>query len=321
MKLNKLVCIMIFLCNFMLYGAEAQIEKLFKDFANKNSINFIGCMEGKFSDNPEKQMIALFYEDLTNYKVYYFTFNNSCINEIIEISNFCHEFNSSVFDFNVEKYNSFIEKYVFINDLTGDGYDEVILDNGYDKMCPLIFKCINNNFEQILSVEGFPVSNVILPGAPDVYETWKLKYFDKGKIILKRFQSDLIQYINYNWDNNKKSFVIPDDYDYFSNTGFISSNINDFSFLNYELSETYLKDLNSKQLRILRNAIYAKYGRKFNSWDLVDEFLQCKWYIINSDFSDNDLTETDKKNIKMIQKYENKRGVYKPIPWELTFSN
>ena len=68
-----------------------------------------------------------------------------------------------------------------------------------------------------------------------------------------------------------------------------------------------LKDivnLTKEGLRVLRNAVYAKYGYQFKSTELLDYFNQFNWY--NAEFInvDDRLTEVDIKNIYLIKSVE-----------------
>jgi hypothetical protein len=75
-----------------------------------------------------------------------------------------------------------------------------------------------------------------------------------------------------------------------------------FSFLNDKLDENKLLETDLKDLRIIRNAIYARYGYKFNSFDLQQYFSKFRWYSAISDNSivNNKLTLNDKYNIDLI---------------------
>lgn len=72
-------------------------------------------------------------------------------------------------------------------------------------------------------------------------------------------------------------------------------------------------DLNGKtawQLRIARNEIYARHGRKFSDSSLQNYFDSCSWYHINSEYTysnDNaNLNDVEKANVKFIKQYEEK---------------
>ena len=61
-------------------------------------------------------------------------------------------------------------------------------------------------------------------------------------------------------------------------------------------------------LRIARNEIYARHGRKFSTSDLQEHFNGCSWYqgtVEPSAFDENCLSEIEKYNISLIEKYEN----------------
>jgi hypothetical protein len=77
------------------------------------------------------------------------------------------------------------------------------------------------------------------------------------------------------------------------------------SWLRRELEVESLVDFTKDELRILRNYIYARYGYKFSSPDLVNFFSKFRWYKATENNVDNQLTEVDKKNIRFIQEIEN----------------
>ena len=83
----------------------------------------------------------------------------------------------------------------------------------------------------------------------------------------------------------------------------------DFSKLNGRLTDEDLEDLDKVQLRIMRNAVYARHGRMFQSEDLQTLFNECSWYTKNPEYTDGLLTETDRYNIRLIQKYEDKQAM------------
>ena len=66
--------------------------------------------------------------------------------------------------------------------------------------------------------------------------------------------------------------------------------------------------LPSERLRILRNAIFAQYGYKFNAIDLQQYFTQKSWYKAERENVDELLTNTDKKIISYLNKLENKKA-------------
>ena len=66
--------------------------------------------------------------------------------------------------------------------------------------------------------------------------------------------------------------------------------------------------LSKGDLRLLRNAIYARHGLIFKSWDLQDWFSRFPCYKPQYADVDDKLTWDDKANIRAIQTYEN------PVP-------
>lgn len=70
------------------------------------------------------------------------------------------------------------------------------------------------------------------------------------------------------------------------------------------LTEEDLFNKNSKELRIMRNEIYARHGLIFKSKDLQEYFSSKSWY--SGQYSDVSymLTEIEEKNIMFIKKHE-----------------
>ena len=60
------------------------------------------------------------------------------------------------------------------------------------------------------------------------------------------------------------------------------------------------------ELRVMRNEVYARHGRVFQSPDLHDYFTQKPWYSQNPGYSDSMLSGVDKENIRILQEAENK---------------
>ena len=77
---------------------------------------------------------------------------------------------------------------------------------------------------------------------------------------------------------------------------------------NYTKSE--LSSLSSSQLRLARNEIYARHGRKFNDKSLQDYFNNCSWYSGTVDPATFDaninsyLNSYELANLKLIKEVE-----------------
>ncbi len=85
-----------------------------------------------------------------------------------------------------------------------------------------------------------------------------------------------------------------------------------FDYNKRVVNKNEFKWLRKDQLRLVRNAIYALHGYKFKSKDLEEYFTTVgqNWnppYAVNSNFSENDLSEIEKTNIKNLLEEENKR--------------
>src|SRR6476620_5848460 len=69
-----------------------------------------------------------------------------------------------------------------------------------------------------------------------------------------------------------------------------------------------LRQLSLRDLRLLRNTIYARRGRPFKSSILREHFLGMDWYKVNADYTDKLLTANDQRNIALIKSVENEFG-------------
>jgi hypothetical protein len=70
------------------------------------------------------------------------------------------------------------------------------------------------------------------------------------------------------------------------------------------LTESDLQGLSKQELRILRNEIFARHGRKFKSEDLRDYFSTKDWYSPQYDEVTHLLNTIEKKNVEFIQRHE-----------------
>lgn len=76
-----------------------------------------------------------------------------------------------------------------------------------------------------------------------------------------------------------------------------------------KLTKKDVKGLSKDQCRYARNEIYARHGRKFTDKKLQDYFDNQSWYegtVEPEDFDEFVLSKVEKKNIKLLKKYENK---------------
>jgi hypothetical protein len=79
----------------------------------------------------------------------------------------------------------------------------------------------------------------------------------------------------------------------------------------FQVNEKYtsesVRKLDSSELRIKRNEIYAQYGYKFKSEELATYFSSKEWYEPKYDNVDSFLTELDKENLKTLLAEEDQR--------------
>jgi hypothetical protein len=69
-----------------------------------------------------------------------------------------------------------------------------------------------------------------------------------------------------------------------------------------------LSTLSRRDLRILRNTVYARHGRIFDSAVVRSYFEGAKWYKPNPEFDEGKLTAVDNKNIAIIRSVEDSLG-------------
>jgi hypothetical protein len=124
-------------------------------------------------------------------------------------------------------------------------------------------------------------------------------FFENGKWLIDDFDDykrSFRIYLSGN-DNNNTSSV--DDNHY------INRLINSLSEV--RLSEADLADLSKKDLEIMRNSIYARYGYRFNRSDLLEYFSRYSWYSPTTNDMEsiyNRMNDLEKYNIEFIKKHE-----------------
>lgn len=65
-----------------------------------------------------------------------------------------------------------------------------------------------------------------------------------------------------------------------------------------------LDDLSPRDLKLLRNTIFARRGRAFETPTVKGHFATITWYVPDPKYTDARLTAIDKKNVKLIQSLE-----------------
>jgi len=86
------------------------------------------------------------------------------------------------------------------------------------------------------------------------------------------------------------------------------SPLEDPSQLDHIVTVEQLSNLSRRDLRILRNTVYARHGRQFKSQLLQAYFDNMVWYERDPKFTDKRLTKVDVTNIRLIKSVEDTLG-------------
>ena len=84
--------------------------------------------------------------------------------------------------------------------------------------------------------------------------------------------------------------------------------LEDPSVLDHQLTAAQIDGMSRRDLRLLRNSIYARRGRPFKSEVLQQYFFDKTWYQPDDAFTEARLTDVDKRNIQMVQSMEDRLG-------------
>lgn len=84
--------------------------------------------------------------------------------------------------------------------------------------------------------------------------------------------------------------------------------LEDPTLLDKTLKLSNLREMSRRDLRILRNMIYARRGREFSSALVGTYFSRMSWYSPNERFEPTMLTATDRKNIRIVKSLEHSLG-------------
>ena len=69
-----------------------------------------------------------------------------------------------------------------------------------------------------------------------------------------------------------------------------------------------VENLGLWDLKVMRNEIFADYGYRFKTEEMRDYFSRQRWYSPRYDDVNNMLTKTEKDNIELIKRYEERLG-------------
>jgi hypothetical protein len=84
--------------------------------------------------------------------------------------------------------------------------------------------------------------------------------------------------------------------------------LEDPALLDQQITVDQLSDFSRRDLRLVRNLIYARHGRPFRSELLQKYFSTVNWYKSDPQYTDARLTAIDKRNIKVIRSLEDELG-------------
>lgn len=116
-----------------------------------------------------------------------------------------------------------------------------------------------------------------------------LDYYDDSDLSEDDYDSDSDEDSdNYSDSSEKNEYILPDS-------------------AKRKLKKSDLKGLSKEELRVARNEIYARHGRKFDDKKLQKYFDSQSWYegtVPASEFSEDVLSSVEKKNVAFIRQFE-----------------
>jgi hypothetical protein len=84
--------------------------------------------------------------------------------------------------------------------------------------------------------------------------------------------------------------------------------LEDPSLLDRQITVEQLADFSRRDLRLLRNMVYARHGRPFHSELLQNYFGTMDWYKADASYTEARLSALDARNIKLIRSVEDQLG-------------
>jgi len=280
----------------ILFATDENFVKILNE--RDNSFDYeIDCkIEGNFTNSGHKEVLVFFngkhkkHNESRSWDALVFI-----VDEQNEIVNFYQSFKLyqkkplSNFNF-IKEIDKFEIKFdnAVITDFNGNGLLEFIYFESAGSVYQFfICEFKNGNFEYICQTNNSKTNT------PGLYN-YDLDYFDfeEKSMYLHSFSDN--EKIKLKWNPETQ----------FYDKEIISTM---YSQLDSKLTEPELANMSKGLLRLMRNAIYARHGRIFNSYDLQYYFDNSPWYKPNPNYSDDLLTDIDKYNIALIQKYEAKQ--------------
>ncbi len=84
--------------------------------------------------------------------------------------------------------------------------------------------------------------------------------------------------------------------------------LEDPTLLDQQLAVGQIERMSRRDLRLLRNTIYARHGYQFRSELLNSYFDSTDWYKSRADFHAKDLSAVDQRNLKLVRSVEDSHG-------------
>ena len=282
------------------YGKDASVLYSFIDADKVDGSNWY-CLYGR-NDLPMETEIYL--TDLKRTGQYHALKSNvdwnvkylPCLGTTAMFADFDYDYDCEILHFaSTEMYAYMINEFYEYPDHTNDliqpqhpsdsgvhNYNSETISNRFHT--DIVF-CVVNNHRGIKIKTYLPVSEYDENNYCETWNFYKWNPSKHGYVLDKSVTQEQM-----------KNAIVPDDY--FAYNGL------KFSKLDSNLTDKDLQSLDKAQLRLMRNAVYARHGMMFKSMDLQSLWECYAWYRPNPDYSDDLLTDTDRANIELIREFE-----------------
>ena len=212
-----------------------------------------------------------------------------------------------------------------VREFSNRNFDEPVLEKAYTRKISFPEKTTTKTRVYYKSEYGLDTDGSIIKYLYGTGSSWKGNIGKMTIIIENKIQYEYLDNIKvpgnvpkfmriadnkweahlYNIEPEYKDCITIHTMDILDNTGPRAFPTYGFSFRDHEATPNWLFWYTAPQLRIIRNTIYALHGYEFKSEDLRKLFSDwgSHWYPeykINPNFTDDDLSEIEKKNIKML---------------------
>jgi hypothetical protein len=153
--------------------------------------------------------------------------------------------------------------------------------------------------------EGYKVEgNIIVWKLKDLTPRENVFIFEKGSDYLAVLKDAFMDRFTDKYDGDKRVYSDKDlliDVDNKSSRSFLHVS-------NPCLEKAFRHDIQKQYARLLRNEIFARHGRSFDTMEIERFFKSTGWYNPDPDFSAEMLNDTEKRNVQFIFEYEKKMG-------------